>query len=148
MIKSIKFDKFAQGEYYMPNKPTVSTTYTDDTVYDFGMILQTLRKKHGLTQEQLASKINKESSIISRYEKNLQCPTFDTVKAFSSIFNVSMDYLSGTEKHSSLSTYGLTDSQIQILQELIEFFRNKNASIKIDSTEGYALIGKLVSCIM
>ena len=43
-----------------------------DDVYDFGLILQKLRKERGMTQEQLAAKIHKESSIISRYEKNLQ----------------------------------------------------------------------------
>ena len=33
-----------------------------DEAYDFGLILQRLRKERGLTQEQLANKINKESS--------------------------------------------------------------------------------------
>ena len=46
-----------------------------DKAYDFGEILQKLRKDRGLTQAQLANKINKESSIISRYEKNLQIST-------------------------------------------------------------------------
>ena len=53
-----------------------------DDVYDFGLILQKLRKERGMTQEQLAAKIHKESSIISRYEKNLQSPTFETVRSF------------------------------------------------------------------
>ena len=132
----------------MSNKPTVSTTYADESVYDFGMILQSLRKKHGLTQEQLASKINKESSIISRYEKNLQCPTFDTVKSFSSIFNVSMDYLSGTERRNNLSTFGLNDFQVELLRELIDYLKDKNTAEKKNSIDGYALIGKLVSCIL
>lgn len=55
--------------------------------YDFGLILQKLRKERGMTQEQLAAKIHKESSIISRYEKNLQSPTFETVRSFAAIFN-------------------------------------------------------------
>lgn len=61
-----------------------------DEVYDFGVILQKLRKEKGFTQEQLARLIHKESSIISRYEKGLQNPTFETVKEFAAIFNVSM----------------------------------------------------------
>ena len=48
-----------------------------DEVYDFGVILQKLRKEKGFTQEQLARLIHKESSIISRYEKGLQNPTFE-----------------------------------------------------------------------
>ncbi len=42
-----------------------------EEVYDFGMILQKLRKDKGYTQEQLARLIHKESSIISRYEKGI-----------------------------------------------------------------------------
>lgn len=74
-----------------------------DEVYDFGVILQKLRKEKGFTQEQLARLIHKESSIISRYEKGLQNPTFETVKEFAAIFNVSMDYLAGMEKHSNMA---------------------------------------------
>ena len=66
-----------------------------DEAYDFGLILQRLRKERGLTQEQLANKINKESSVISKYEKNGQIPPFDTVRSLAAIFNVSMDYLFG-----------------------------------------------------
>ncbi|MCR5684483.1 MAG: helix-turn-helix domain-containing protein [Lachnospiraceae bacterium] len=116
--------------------------------YDFGMILQKLRKQRGLTQSQLASKIDKESSIISRYEKNLQSPTFETVKAFARIFNVSMDYLSGLEKETSIPTYGLTDEQSSIIKDLVEAFRIQNNTMKgFDSqkNERYQLIGRVVS---
>ncbi len=113
-------------------------------IFDFGQILQKLRKERGLTQEQLASLINKESSIISRYEKNLQSPTFDTVRSFAAIFNVSMDYLSGMEKTTTISTVGLSEDQIQIIRELAETFRNKNTAFpKKLSNEQYNLIGRI-----
>ena len=114
--------------------------------YDFGLILQKLRKERGMTQEQLAAKIHKESSIISRYEKNLQSPTFETVRSFAAIFNVSMDYLSGMEKERTLSTFGLTPNQSQIMRDLCELFRKQNnASQNSFSQEQYALIGKIVA---
>ena len=114
--------------------------------YDFGEILQKLRKDRGLTQAQLANKINKESSIISRYEKNLQSPTFDTVRSFAAIFNVSMDYLSGMEKSASISTVNMTKQQIQIMKDLAEAFRTKNTSFSGKlSDEQYKLIGKIAT---
>ncbi|MBR1740595.1 MAG: helix-turn-helix transcriptional regulator [Lachnospiraceae bacterium] len=117
-----------------------------DDAYDFGMILQTLRKEHGMTQEQLANKIHKESSIISRYEKNLQSPTFETVRAFAAIFNVSMDYLSGMEKKTSIATYGLTSEQTQMIYDLSETFRLHNNTYKKRLTdEQFILIGKIVA---
>ena len=94
--------------------------------FDFGLILKGLRKEKGWTQEELANKINKESSMISRYEKNQQSPTFDTVRAFSALFNVSMDYLSGMERQSNISTIGLNEKQRNIITQLIEQFREHN----------------------
>ena len=94
--------------------------------FDFGLILKGLRKEKGWTQEELANKINKESSMISRYEKNQQSPTFDTVRAFSALFNVSMDYLSGMERQSNISAIGLKEKQRNIITQLIEKFREHN----------------------
>ena len=112
--------------------------------FDFGLLLQRLRKERGLTQEQLADMINKESSIISKYEKNLQSPTFDTVRSFAAIFNVSMDYLSGMEKSINISTVKLSEEQIQIMRELAEAFRDKQTAYpKKLSSEQYQLIGRI-----
>ena len=114
--------------------------------YDFGLILQDLRKAKGMTQEQLARKIDKESSVISKYEKNQQCPTFDTVRSFARIFNVSMDYLSGMEKTTSISTVGLTPEQSQLLRNIADIFRTKNnAYNKKMSSEQYELLGQIVA---
>lgn len=116
--------------------------------YDFGLILQKLRKERGWTQEYLAGKINKESSIISRYEKNLQSPTFDTVRAFAAIFNVSMDYLSGMGQQSSMSTVGLSENQKAMLESLAEQFRINNHSIKKMTDEQCRLIGRIAEEFM
>ncbi len=115
-----------------------------DKIYDFGAILQKLRKEKGLTQGQLARLIHKESSIISRYEKGLQNPTFETVKEFAAIFNVSMDYLAGMEKNTNISTFGMNPEQISIIKELVEAFRKKSESMSYKMTaEHYQIIGKI-----
>ena len=115
-----------------------------DEAYDFGLILQRLRKERGLTQEQLANKINKESSVISKYEKNGQIPPFDTVRSLAAIFNVSMDYLAGMEKKATISTVNLSEDQIQIMRELAEAFRDKQTAYpKKLNSEQYQLIGRI-----
>ena len=119
-----------------------------DDVYDFGLILQQLRKDRGMTQEQLAAKIHKESSIISRYEKNLQSPTFETVRSFAAIFNVSMDYLSGMEKETAISTLGLSTEQTQTLRDLADLFRTQNSAFPHKATdERLLLIGKIMNML-
>lgn len=117
-----------------------------DEVYDFGMILQKLRKERSLTQEQLARLIHKESSIISRYEKGLQNPTFETIKEMAVIFNVSIDFLAGMEKRESIATYGMNNEQIAITKSLIEAFRGKNKTTPQKlSAEQYQLIGRIAT---
>ena len=111
---------------------------------DFGMILQQLRTERGLKQEQLAELIHKEKSIISRYENNYQSPTFETVKHFARIFNVSLDYLAGLEKRNMISAYNLTDHQLEIINRLISAFREQNANAKKLSSEGYMLLGEIL----
>ena len=114
--------------------------------FDFGLILKRLRKEKGWTQEELANKINKESSIISRYEKNLQSPTFDTVRAFSALFTVSMDYLSGMERQSNISTIGLNEKQRNIITQLIEQFREHNVITSKQLTDKQScLLGQILA---
>lgn len=116
-----------------------------NNTYDFGIILQNLRKNRGMTQAQLAKLIHKESSIISRYEKNLQVPTFETIREFASIFNVSVDYLAGKEEPRTISTYGLNTEQIELIKDISETLRNKNSSYNSDKENRYQLIGRLIT---
>ena len=120
----------------------MENAYNND---DFGMILQKLRVDRGLKQEQLAEMIHKEKSIISRYANNYQSPTFETVKAFARIFNVSLDYLAGMEKRELISAYNLTNHQLEIINKLIATFRNQNANAnKKLSPESYMLLGEIL----
>lgn len=59
----------------------------------FGERLKYLRNKHNLTQEQFALKFFLNKSSVSRYEKNLQFPEFDTLLKISSFFNISLDFI-------------------------------------------------------
>lgn len=117
-----------------------------EEIYDFGTILQKLRKERGLTQEKLACLIHKESSIISRYEKGLQNPTFETVREFAAIFNVSMDYLAGMKHQGTLSTHGLTEEQTETIKSLVDAYRVKNAQISKKMTqEQFAVLGQITA---
>ena len=94
-------------------------------MYDFGALLRQLRETRGLTQEQLADKINREKTSVSKYESNLQSPTLETMIEFAAIFNVSLDYLAGLSSGKALSLNGLSESQTDILLRLSAAFREK-----------------------
>ncbi|MFL0365336.1 helix-turn-helix domain-containing protein [Pseudobacillus sp. 179-B 2D1 NHS] len=57
--------------------------------------IRELRKKSGLTQRELANKVNVSPQVISNWERNYTNPDHDDVKKLSEIFDCSSDYLLG-----------------------------------------------------
>ena len=55
--------------------------------------LYTLRKKSGLSQEQLAEQLNVSRQAISKWESGTSIPESDKLISISNYFNVSLDYL-------------------------------------------------------
>ena len=64
---------------------------------NFGERLKKLRQESGLTQKQLAEKINCAHSAIVYWETNRQEPNISTLKKLCIYFDVSADYFLGLE---------------------------------------------------
>ena len=64
---------------------------------NFGEILKDLRKRAGLTQEQLGEQIGKSKSVVSFYELRERSPSPAILVKLASVFHVSTDYLLGVE---------------------------------------------------
>lgn len=93
---------------------------------DFSEIAKELREMKNLTQTQLAERMWVKKSIISAYETDARPPSLDMLIKYAKEFNVSTDYLLGIETDKTINVDGLTDSQIGILNTLInEFKKNK-----------------------
>lgn len=60
---------------------------------NFGKKIQELRKEAGLSQEELAKKVNTSGAIIGRYERSEITPSVEVAKKIAMVFNVSVDYL-------------------------------------------------------
>ena len=61
----------------------------------FAERLTELRKKRGLSQEELASKLGTQGPAIGRYERGAAKPTIEVASKISRILGVSLDYLVG-----------------------------------------------------
>ncbi|KZN99393.1 helix-turn-helix domain-containing protein [Pseudobacillus badius] len=57
--------------------------------------IRELRKKSGLTQKELADKVNVSPQVISNWERRYTNPDYDDVKKLAEIFDCSSDYLLG-----------------------------------------------------
>lgn len=56
----------------------------------YGPIIAKLRKKHGLTQEQLGKKLNVSYQAVSKWENNLSEPDLETIEKLTEVFGISM----------------------------------------------------------
>ena len=62
---------------------------------NFGSILKNLRTSRGITQGELATRLDVSRSTVGMYETGGREPDFETMEAIADIFNVDMDYLMG-----------------------------------------------------
>ncbi len=63
-----------------------------------GKNLQILRKKHKLTQAELAEKLNYSDKAVSKWEKGESLPPIDVFYKLSQLYEVSLDSIVGEEK--------------------------------------------------
>ncbi len=61
-------------------------------------ILKSLREKHGLTQDQLAERVNVTRQAVSRWETGETWPSADTLKLLSKELDVSINTLLGSPR--------------------------------------------------
>lgn len=62
-------------------------------VYESGKRIQEIRKSHGLTQEQLAEKLNISTVHLAKIEIGSRSCSLDILISIASFFNASLDYI-------------------------------------------------------
>lgn len=113
---------------------------------DFGERLRKLRTASGLTQAELGNKINRGVTSISKYESGAIFPTLEIAVELAFQLRVSLDELFGYENKSSVSTFGLSEEEKEIVSQLVLLFRtcggkSNNTSL---SSEQYEVIGRII----
>lgn len=115
-------------------------------MYDFGSRLKAIRKQRGLTQKELARRINKSVSAISSYESNVQMPPGDVLESLAYILNISLDYLIGFDQSEIYSTKNLTESQKEIIRLLFKEFVSPTSNNSALSMQQIEIVRKLFQC--
>lgn len=88
--------------------------------------IRELRIKRGLQQTELAEMLGVSKSVVSSYENAVHLPPYDILVRLSNIFGVSCDYLLDNENYSSISVSGLTETQIQAVESIVNELRQMN----------------------
>ncbi|WP_276797791.1 helix-turn-helix domain-containing protein [Fusobacterium gonidiaformans] len=93
-----------------------------------GEIIKSCRKEKGITQEELANKVNRTKQTIFRYENNETDISANALKQIAKVLGVSPSYLMGfsddeLEQDEVIANYKLTD------YELLEYNKILNMNI-------------------
>ena len=97
---------------------------------NFGEKLKQLRTDAGMTQAELASRLNVTNSVVSYYELHERTPSPEVLIKLSGIFHVTTDYLLGINHDKLLDVSDLSDDDMKFLLLTIETLRKKNGTKK------------------
>lgn len=88
--------------------------------------IKMLRENRGLTQTELAKHLGITRSSVNAWELGISVPSTQYIVDLAYLFKVSTDYLLGVEKTSAIYVAGLTETDIQMVDGLVNHLRNKN----------------------
>jgi transcriptional regulator with XRE-family HTH domain len=89
-----------------------------------GEKLKNLRLEQKLTQKQVSDRIGLAISAVSSYESCTRYPSYDVLIKLAHIYHVSTDYLLGMTNTRNIDVNGLTDSDIELVSQLVERLKN------------------------
>ena len=89
-----------------------------------GARIRELRKEFGLSQVDLAQRMEVTKQTISNWENENIQPSIDMLVGLANVFNVTTDYLLGLDDVPRLSIEGLPLSFAAHLAQIIDDFRN------------------------
>lgn len=94
--------------------------------------LKELRNEKGLTQKELAEKINSTDKSIWAYENNVAIPPLDVLLKLADVFECSIDYLvSRADDFGNISIQNVAPTLSADEQRLIDTYRKLNAKNRI-----------------
>ena len=114
-------------------------------MYDIGSKLKDMRSKRGLTQKDLAKRINKSVSAISAYESNAQTPPTDVLISIAQVLRVPLAYFVDLSCEESYSAKGLTASQKELVDLIFAEFTNPSSQNHELSSRQIDIVRKLLA---
>ena len=89
-------------------------------VYDSGIRLKQLRKKKGLSQEEVAKRLDVTKNTISAYERNIINPKLELLIGLAVLYNTSVDYILGLSKRTHIYIDDCTSEQQKLIINVVE----------------------------
>ena len=94
-----------------------------------GKIITHLRKEKGLTQKELAEKLNKAESTIGLWEQSRRELDYESLILMANFFNVSIDYLLGNTKVRNIENQNTSNIQYALYDEVKDLSQEQQQDI-------------------
>ncbi len=91
--------------------------------------IKQLRISSGMTQTDLAKKLNITRSSVNAWEMGISTPSTTYLVELSMLFHVSTDYLLGLDNNVTLDISNLSEQEVKIVYDLVQYFREKQVSL-------------------
>lgn len=85
--------------------------------------IKALRSSNGWTQSELAKKLGITRSSVNAWEMGISVPSTAYIVELAQLFHVSTDFLLGLKQNASIDISGLSEEEVKILNELVQYFR-------------------------
>lgn len=95
-----------------------------------GTRIKTLREAAGLSQAELARKLNISRSSVNAWESGLSAPTAMYIIELSKLFRCTSDYLLCIDNKEVIQLAGLSKPEREILYSLLEYYAQKDQVTK------------------
>ncbi|MBQ7065286.1 MAG: helix-turn-helix transcriptional regulator [Lachnospiraceae bacterium] len=110
---------------------------------EFSSKLYELRKTKGLSQEELANKLNVSRQTVSKWELGDSTPDMEKLTAISDLFEISLDELVLGKVSTSGDTSSKTEDILNVLEEKVLTTENKKKAGK-----GLKIAGILLGAVL
>lgn len=85
-----------------------------------------LRNTQKLTQSAVAKHLGITRSSVNAWELGISVPSTQYIVELANLFSVSADFLLGLDTRTTINVNGLTDSDVEMVHQLISYLKEKN----------------------
>lgn len=116
-----------------------------------GEIISTLRKEKGLTQKELADKLNITDKAISKWERDLACPDTQTIPRLAEILGISVEALLNAKPVPASGHKG-AEYLMDIVLKAVPMAMGISVTVlsllgELDSKSGFTMLGIGLACV-
>lgn len=83
-----------------------------------------MRKKRGLSQQEVADKLDRNANTIAKYERNILTPSVEVLVQLAILYNSSVDYILGLSSRTPIYLDGFSEEQQRFIVNVAQQARD------------------------